>query len=308
MDISTIIVSYNTFDLTREAILTALNSGERSGLQHEVVVVDNASPDRSGPHLAEAFANDARVTVICNKDNPGFSAANNQGAAHSTGRHLFFLNPDTRTLGDALGRLVAYLDAHPGAGAVGPRVLNADGTDQPSVGFFPTAARLFRHYLPLLDGLLGHGARQDTVLGASAPVEVVKGCALALRRDAFEAVGGWDERIFMYAEEDELCLRLARAGRPAFFLREAEIVHLGGQSTADRYAEQQIVVQRSYAAFLQAHFPHLVSLDRLLGALGFGLRWLVYTRWGRALGSDVRLDQRRDAAKRLFRWYLLSYR
>lgn len=307
MDLSVVIVSYNTFALTREAVETARASGDRARLRHEVIVVDNASPDRSGPRLAETFAHDPHVTVVCNDGNPGFSAANNQGAALSSGRNLFFLNPDTRTLGDALGTLVAYLDAHPGAGAVGPRVLNADGSDQPSVGFFPTAARLVRHYLPVLDGLRGHSARQDAVLSASAPVEVVNGCALALRRDAFEAVGGWNEGIFMYAEEDELCLHLARAGRAAYFLREAEIVHLGGQSTAERFAEQQVVVQRSYAAFLHQHFPHLVALDRLLGTVGFGLRAVVYALWLRRSPDDPALRQRYDAARRLARWYRRSY-
>ena len=307
MDLSVVIVSYNTFDLTREAVQTARTSGDRSGLRHEVIVVDNASPDRSGPRLAEAFAHDPHVTVVCNPGNSGFSAANNQGAALSTGRNLFFLNPDTRTLGEALGTLVAYLDAHPGAGAVGPRVRNADGSDQRSIGFFPTAARLLRHYLPVFDGLRGRSARLELILPESAFVEVVMGCALALRRDAFDAVGGWNEGIFMYAEEDELCLHLTRAGRPSYFLREAEIVHLGRQSTADGFANHQIVAQRSFAAFLRQHFPHLVRLDRFLGTLGFGLRALVYCLWLRRRPHDAALRKRYDAARGLTLWYWSSY-
>ena len=307
LDCSTIIVSYNTFELTREAVRTARDAAP--GLAHEVIVVDNASPDRSAARLADAFADAPDVRVIASAENLGFAKANNVGAAAARGRVLFFLNPDTVVLGDAVRRLVAFLDAHPEVGAVGPRVYHGDGTDHPSAFAFPTATGLLRYYFPVLDALRGRDRREDPTPERSGYVGFVHGCALALRRDAFEAVGGWDERYFMYSEETELCWALREAGYRSYFLREAEIVHFGGVSSRERYAEQQVMTARSAATFLRRHrSPWLVGLNRVAGALGFAGR-------AAAFGALMRLRPdraesyrpRREAASALWRWFLTDY-
>lgn len=309
LDASTIIVSYNTFELTREAVRTALDAAP--GLRHEVIVVDNASPDRSAERLREAFPADAfpDVHVLANAENAGFSKANNQGAARARGRVLFFLNPDTLVRDDAVRRIVAFLDARPDVGAVGPRVFNPDGTDQPSTLPFQTAGWLLRHYLPLGDLLRGSDRRSDPVPPRSTFVDIVNGCALALRRDAFDAIGGWDESYFMYAEETELCWALREAGYRSYFLREAEIVHYGGASSRERYAEQQLMSCQSAATFLRRHgSPWLVGLNRAAGFVGFAGR-------AAAFGALMRLRPeraedyrpRREAASALWRWFLTDY-
>ena len=301
MDVSTIIVSYNTFALTRDAVRTALTAAP--GLRQEVIVVDNDSPDDSGRRLQQAFADDDRVTVLVTGENAGFAAANNRGAAVADGRVLYFLNPDTVSHADATARLAAYLDARPDAGAVGPRVLNDDGTDQPSTSSFVGVGDLARHYLPFL------GARRPGPEGGAQTVDVVKGCALAVRRDAFDAVGGWDERTFLYAEEDELCWALAEAGYVNVYLPDAVVTHLGGAATSADFERHQVLAYQGSAAFLRRHAPrHVVGLNRALGVIGFGFRSAAFPLLARLRPSDADDYKRRgDAARALCRWFVRDY-
>ena len=298
MDCSTVIVSYNTFALTEEAVRTALAAA--GSLAHEVVVVDNASPDGSAGRLRRAFAGDGRVRVVESGGNVGFAAANNAGARVAGGRVLYFLNPDTVSHGDGVARLVAFLDAHPGAGAVGPHVLNTDGTDQPSTGRFDTAWSLARHFL----ALPAPHPRRDR----PRPVDVVKGCALAVRRDAFDRVGGWDERYFMYAEENELCWALAQAGYVNWFVPGAVVTHHGGVASADRYVEHQVLATRSATAFLRRHgSPALVAFHRALGASTFAARAGLLGAAARLRPGDRSLQQRSRAARAVCRYFALDY-
>ena len=297
MDCSTIIVSYNTFDLTAEAVRTALQSG--SGLQHEVIVVDNDSPDGSGNRLRSEFERDTRVVVLDMGTNAGFAAANNEGARRATGRVLFFLNPDTLVLDRAIPVLADFLDRTSDAGAVGPRVLNPDRTVQRSTSTFPSPLSMVRHRFPVF-------ARQRRPATVPTPVDVVVGCAFALRREAFDAVGGWDERYFMYSEENEICLALLGKGLRSYIVPDAEIVHFGGQSSKDRYAEQQVVAAESEMAFLSRHGGlFLRTFARATGALGFGGRALVFRLLAAARPERRAEYQRRgSAAAALWRFYV----
>jgi len=309
MDCSTIMVSYNTFDLTREAVEAALAATE--DLSHEVIVIDNHSPDDSAARLREAFpeATFPDVHILANADNVGFSKANKQGAARARGAVLFFLNPDTLARGHAIRTLYDFLSAHPEAGAVGPRVLNPDGTDQLSTASFPTIRRMLYHHLPVGSLLRGKDRRLDATPTVTGPVDIVNGCALALRREAYESVGGWDESYFMYSEETELCHALRQAGYTNYFVREAEIIHYGGASSWDNYARQQIVQQRSALQFLRRHHtPRWVACYRVMGVFGFGLRALLFPLLVRLRPRSAPDYRRRgQAAALLFRWFLLDY-
>lgn len=310
MDCSTIIVSYNTYALTREAIEAALAAA--SGMEHEVIVVDNASPDGSAERLRTDFPEERfpNVTVIAARENAGFAAANNRGAAVARGRILYFLNSDTIARRDSTRILCSFLQAHPEAGAVGPRVFNADGTDQASTAEFPSAGRLLRYHLPVLDALRGRDRRRDAVPETTGPVDIVKGCALAMTQQAFDEVGGWDESYFLYAEETELCHQLARRGYTNYVVREAEIVHLGGASAAtDDYVKHQLLNARSAAVFMRRHRPAAeVFLDRAAGAVGFGVRALVFRLLAlRRTESAESYRLRGRAASALWRWFLFRY-
>ena len=296
MDCSTVIVSYNTFALTAEAVRSALSSA--CALKHEVIVVDNASPDDSARKLRDAFAGDARVRIVDAGGNVGFSAANNIGARLSTGRVLFFLNPDTVVLGDAVPALVAFADATPDAGAAGPLVLNPDRSVQRSTMRFPSVRALLRHRFPLFPP-------PRLPLDAPSRVEVIVGCALAMRRDVFDEVGGWDERYFMYSEEKELCRGVAESGRHSYFVPQAQIVHYGGQASMDRYAEQQVLIAQSERAYLKRHAGKgLRAFARVSGAVGFGSRALIFRLLARlSPQKQAGYARRADAASKLWRYY-----
>lgn len=280
-------------------------------MQHEVVVVDNASPDNSASRLRDVFpeANYPNVEIIGSSSNHGFSAANNIGAHRAKGRVLFFLNPDTIVHADAIPRLVQVLDSFPEVGAAGPRILNADGTDQPSTWEFPTLASQLRHYLPATSLLRGEDRRSDPILGVSQQVDVVKGCAIAVRRAALQTVGGWDTSYFMYAEEGELCWSLRKNGYKTYFLREAEITHLGGQSTVSNYASFQVMERRSNLQFLKRHgTAGQIIVDRVAGTIGFAGRAAIFSLFARLRPNKAEEYRRRGAAARaLWRWFAFEH-
>jgi hypothetical protein len=166
-------------------------------------------------------------------------AGNNAGMRVARGRYFFLLNPDAWVEGDAIGELVAFADAHPGAAVVGPRLENPDGSLQRSVRSFPTLWRLATEYLfirklaprsrrlnPLYRGDFDHGH--------AAEVDWVTGAALLVRRDAADAIGLFDEDFFMFSEETDWMYRFRQAGWSVWFDPDATVVHVGEASHGGR--------------------------------------------------------------------------
>src|SRR5512135_2508392 len=139
-DLSVIILTYNTCDLTRDCVMAALADAGRSRLDVEIIVVDNASSDETVATLRGAFP---AVNVIVNASNLGFGRGNNVGLAAATGRYLLLLNSDAFVQPGALRALVEFMDAHPDAGACGPMLLNLNGTLQPSGRSLPNVWSVF---------------------------------------------------------------------------------------------------------------------------------------------------------------------
>lgn len=308
MQVSTIIVSYNTFDFTRDAIISAQQSSPE--IEHEIIIVDNNSPDDSGARLRDHFGpaqNDA-LRIVEMETNSGFAAANNVGAAMASGEILFFLNPDTLVKPGALAEIYSFIIDRDSVGAVGPHVLNTDGSDQESISSLITVRGLFNHYFPIGALFRTDVSRQVATPKQTTRVDIVKGCAIALRREVFQQVGGWDESYFLYSEEQELCHTLIHSGYQNYFLRPAQIVHFGGASTSqENYASQQIVQHRSALQFLQRHHGgSVVILNRVLGILGFGSRGIIFWLIER-FSDNPQFRVRGNAARSLFAWFLLDY-
>lgn len=218
MDLTVILVTWNTRALLRDCLHT-LSTGQ-GALRMDIIVVDNGSTDGTCEMLAQDFPH---VAVIANATNRGFAAANNQGLAQAKGRHVLLLNTDTLVQGDVLGAAVAWLDAHPWAAVLGPRVLNADGTVQDSVKGWPGLGYLARQTLGL------HRGRVPNLgLLTGAEVPAVSGCAMFVRRAALAEVGLLDEAFFFYGEETDWCRRFAAAGWGVHFAPVGDIVHFGG--------------------------------------------------------------------------------
>ena len=237
IDLSVLIVSYGGAELLREC-LKSLPAGAR-GLTWEAVVVENHPSGAAAELVAREFP---QARLVRNAENAGYSRGNNQAAALARGRTLLLLNPDARLEPGAGAALVRFLDSRPKAGAAGARLLNADGTLQPStypdLSLGVEALRLARasRWLP-------RGAAGRLFLGSSwahdaaRAVPRITGACLMIRREAWEDVGGLSEEFFVYGGTHDWCLRARRRGWTIWFCPEATAVHAGGRSTAEAWGE-----------------------------------------------------------------------
>jgi GT2 family glycosyltransferase len=251
-ELSFVLVNWNGATLLRRAIESILQFPPR--VPYGIVVIDNASTDESvhwlrSQELAERLGR-VELRLIENRENAGFGRANNQAFASTRARLLFLLNTDAELKPGACDALVATLESDPRIGACGPRLVNPDGSLQVSVWRNPPTAwstllsglRLYT-LLPrrlrgelLLAGHWAHDRRRD--------VEMLSGAALLVRREVVEDVGGFDERFHMYGEDNEWCLRMARAGWRLVFEPAAVVMHHGGQSSQRRWtAREQLDAQ-----------------------------------------------------------------
>jgi GT2 family glycosyltransferase len=224
--LSIIIVSYNT----REYLRGCLGSLSAQDIDAEIIVVDNGSADGSVDMARREFPH---VRLSETGANLGFARANNLGIAGSSGEYVLLLNSDTVARPGALTALTGFLDAHPDAAAVGPRLLNADGSRQLACYRFPGPGRAFRDQLGVTALFANHPRwgdyrrwRHDSVRA----VDFVIGAALLVRRAVIDQIGLLDEGFFMYAEETDWCYRMQKAGWRVYFTPDAEVVHYGGGS------------------------------------------------------------------------------
>lgn len=280
IDLSIIVVNWNTKSLLH-ACLDSLRRHAPT-LDTETIVVDNASCDGSAQMVADAFP---EVGLLTNPRNLGFAAANNQALARARGRYLLLLNSDTLLLPNALDAMARYMETHPHTGAVGPRLLNQDGSLQSSARDFP---RLDRDALaileverwPIVGSLARRRLRRDSLYRSdhrqTRTVDWVMGACLLLRRAALEETGLLDSGYFFFAEEMDLCYRLRRHGWSTDFLAGAEIVHLGGQSHA-RLPAARLVWH--YSGLLRFYRLHQSRSRQLLLRLVIALNALAHIAW-----------------------------
>ena len=263
VDLSIVIVSWNTRDLLDACLRSVLSEAEAAGLAVEIFVVDNASTDQSADMVRRCYPS---VKVIENLHNPGFAGANNQALALAGGRYSLLLNPDTVVLPGGLGALVRFMDEHPGAGAAGARLLNADGSLQPSCSPEPTLGRetwrLFH-----LDSVKPLGVYHMYEWSTEEPrqVDVVQGAAMIVRAAVLHQVGMLDDSYFMYSEEVDWCTRIRRAGWQIYWTPAARIIHYGGQSSR----------QIADAMFLQLYRGKVQYFHKHTGQVTTGMYKLV---------------------------------
>ncbi len=232
-----------------EVIGAALESvfASKTGFVFEVIVVDNASTEAAA--ALPPFA--PRLKMIRNRENLGFTKANNRGAAEAQGDYLLFLNSDTKIGPDTLSLLVGFADAHPQAGAVGPLVLNGDGSFQLSFG---RPFSLFSEFWQKT--FAARSARHVDVRRLKArEVGWVSGCCLLSRREYFPEGKVFDEEIFLYFDDSELCTRLRKMGKKIYFFPAARIVHFGGASVAAIPARTALEYRRSQLRLYRKHLP-----------------------------------------------------
>ena len=276
--IAAVIVNYNAGDELRLALQSVAHAVGRS--PWEAVVVDNASTDGSEA-VAREF--EPHVRLIRNGENVGFARAVNQGIAASRAPGVLIMNPDCRLDAGAIEVLLAELNAHPSCAIVGPRILDPDGSEQGSArgdpdmltGVFGRTGAL-RRLLPWLPA-----ARRNVVAapGGQAPSVVVdwlSGACMLARRDALEAVSGFDERYFMYWEDADLCRRLRGRGFHVRYVPAAVAVHNVGHSSRTAKAASLRAFHASAYLYYATHVaPGALNPKRPLArALLAARRWV----------------------------------
>jgi hypothetical protein len=283
-DLSIVIVNWNVRDLLKSCLRSIYPQRNRAtGLRFETIVIDNASTDGSVQMVRETFP---QVTLIANQNNPGFTGGNNQGMALSRGRYVLLLNPDTEVLDDALTHMVAYMDAHPEMGALGPTLLNPDGSVQSSRRRFPRPATAFVESTTLQNWfprhrLLTNYYALDLPDDAVAEVDWVTGACLLIRREALDQVGPLDDGYFMYSEELDWCRRAKDAGWKVIYYPQARVIHHGGRSSEQVKAFQIARFNRSKIRYFRKHHGRLVACAlRIFLLINYGYQLLLETaKW-----------------------------
>ncbi len=255
MQLSIVIVNYNVQYFLQQCLQSVFRSGQ--GLNMEVFVVDNHSVDGSVEMVKEKFPG---VKLIANRENLGFSKANNQAIRQAKGKYILLLNPDTVVEDDTLPKVVAFMDDHPDAGALGLKMLDGQGRflpeskrglPTPGVAFskifglsalFPKSKTFGKYHLGFLDKEKTH------------QVEVLSGAFMLLRKEALEKTGLLDEAFFMYGEDIDLSHRIVKAGYRNYYYPGTRIIHYKGESTKKSSVNYVMVFYNAMIIFARKHF------------------------------------------------------
>ncbi|WP_238613558.1 glycosyltransferase family 2 protein [Candidatus Oscillochloris fontis] len=258
--VAVVIVSYNTINLLRRCLATLADCH----LPLRVLVVDNCSPDGSAAMVRAEFP---QVELIALDQNVGFARGTNVGLAaldlHGPDAPaVLLLNPDTEVRPGAIEALVAFLDAHPRVGLVGPRLLNPDGSLQAAAFRFPTLLMTALDLFPPGEVLPGrlynswwHGRYPQEGGSTPFPIDHPLGACMLVRPAVLKQVGGLDDSYFMYSEEIDWCWRIRAAGWAIWQVPHAEVVHVGGASTRQFRWKMLVALYRSRAQFVDRHAP-----------------------------------------------------
>lgn len=254
LDLSIIVVSYNTRDMTLDCLASI--AAETNGARYEVIVVDNNSSDQSAAAIARQFPD---VGLIALNDNIGFARANNLAAKQARGRRILLLNPDTIILDCAIDRLLKFADANPSFRVWGGRTVFPDGSLNRTSCFrrismwnllcFALGLTYFGRRNPILNSEAYGGWDRDT----ARHVDIVTGCFLLIDRLLWERLGGFDPTFFMYGEEADLCRRARLAGARPAVTPTATIVHYGGASEAVP-VDKMVKVFKGRITLINRHF------------------------------------------------------
>jgi hypothetical protein len=257
MDLSIVIVNWNVRELLRTA-LQSIQKNPSKKYAYEVIVVDNASLDQSVEMLRQDFP---WVTLVASDKNLGFAAGNNAGFKIAAGRILLCLNPDTEMHAGTLDFIVEQFDKDPQLGAMGVKLLNADGSLQPSCKSFPGIDTILWNALSLdvafpKSKLFGKYNMTWFDHATEREVDQPMGAALAFRGSVLAQVGEYDERYFMYFDEVDLCFRVKKAGWKIKYFPQVVVTHHWAQSTKQVLFSMNRQWYLSFAKYLEKNYGY----------------------------------------------------
>ncbi|MFO7863503.1 MAG: glycosyltransferase [Salinivirgaceae bacterium] len=261
MKLSVIIVNYNVLHFLRQCLRSVENA--KRNIAVEVFVVDNNSVDGSVAMVRNEFP---WVKLIVNKDNVGFSKANNQAIHQAKGDFVLLLNPDTVVEEETFTRIVGFMESHPDAGGLGVKMIDGNGKflpeskrglPTPMVAFykivglsslFPHSKRFGKYHLKYLDNNKIH------------QVDVLSGAFFLLRKEVVDKIGGLDETFFMYGEDIDLSYRITKAGYKNYYYPDTTIIHYKGESTKKDSINYVVVFFNAMIIFARKHFAKKYAL------------------------------------------------
>ena len=247
MDVSIVLVSYNTKELTEKCIKSVYE--KTADVNFDIWVVDNNSHDGSAEMVEKEFP---EVNLIKNSENLGFGRANNLAISNIQSKYVFLLNTDTILLNNAVKILYDFMEKPENAnvGACGGQLYNSNMTFQCSIGEFNTLDKLYKKSLGINFTAIKYRFKnlfKERVLKkdkhhftASCAADYIIGADLMLRKSALDKAGVFDERFFMFCEEAELCFRLKKDGYRSIFVPESKILHYGGSSSYDQNTQIEV--------------------------------------------------------------------
>ena len=262
MDVSIVFVNYKTEDLTINAIKSVIEKTEN--LEYEIFVVDNNSQDGSIEAVEKAFPS---INIIKNPCNAGFGTANNLGIKQSTGKYVLCLNTDTLLVNNAVKKMFDFMEKteNKNVGVCGGLLHDSDLNITHSGGKLPCLSLIFwkfglRYIFPQkYKKIIGDGC-------IATEMEFITGADIMFRKSVLDKVGLFDENIFMYFEDSDLCLRIKKAGYDIKLVDDAKIIHLEGRSI-EIPMQKRKWYKTSEFYYFKKHFPKkriLVKMTYLL--------------------------------------------
>jgi len=257
MDVSIIIVNYNTISLLVDAVDSVLEKTKE--IEYEIIVVDNASSDNSMNIIAGKYGN--KVIYLALPENIGFGRANNEAAKIAKGRNLFFLNPDTILLNNAVKILSDYLDNNPQVGCCGGNLV--DINNQPTLSYrriiIPSIFDVINEFLSKFPEKIIYG-KNIFYNYSDKPIKVsyITGADLMMQKNIFDKLGGFDPDFFMYCEESELEYRVSKASYKIYNIPYAQIKHLEGKSFSDNINKLERIMASRKIILMKMYHPILI--------------------------------------------------
>ena len=243
MDLSCIIVNYQNSESLKGCLDSIYQTIQE--IDFEVIIIDNSTETLE---LQTLKGNYPKIQIICNPTNVGFSKANNKAAKIARGKFLFILNPDTILKEQAINSMFSYIRTNMATGALGPKVVNPDGSLQYSCRRYPTLwTGLFNRY-SILSRLFpqNHFTSQYLMLdfdhNETSPVDWLSGCCLMIPKSVFEEVNGFDENYFLFNEDVDLCRMIYQTGKEIIYFPEATVIHR--VSTSNKKTSTKVIIQR----------------------------------------------------------------
>lgn len=307
--LSVVVVNWNTKEITLKCIETIYSSFKKKE-NLEVVLVDNASTDGSVDAIRKIYPN---VKLVVNKSNLGFAKANNIGLNKTQGKYIAFINSDIIVLDSCLDILVSFLEQHSKTGLCGPRILNKDLSNQPSVQKIPGIWNTFIEAIgihnffptvPLFSGTF-------IVFKGDKPrkVDILSGCFWVVRKKAIDEVGPLDESFFFYGEDKEWCIRFKQKGWSVWYVPEAKAIHLGGASSVHMPVEYYLYLQKAQLKLWNKYFSRTKQFFMLVNKiLFFGKRLAVHKikRW---IGINlIESDKHKAHLQKVALVWILNYK